>query len=32
MKIFDEGLFLSHLDIEIAKSERYSYPFSVIIV
>jgi PleD family two-component response regulator len=32
MKIYDEGMFLSHLDIEIAKSERYSYPFSVIMV
>jgi GGDEF domain-containing protein len=32
MKIYDEGMFLSHLDIEIAKSERYSYPFSVVMV
>jgi PleD family two-component response regulator len=30
MKIYDEGMFLSHLDIEIAKSERYRYPFSII--
>jgi GGDEF domain-containing protein len=32
MRIYDEGIFLSHLDIEIAKSERYCYPFSVVMI
>jgi hypothetical protein len=32
MKIYDEGIFLSHLEFEIAKSERFGYPFSVIAV
>lgn len=32
MNIYDEGIFVSHLDIEIAKSERFGYPFSVIAV
>lgn len=32
MKIYDEGIFLSHLDIEIAKSNRFGYPFSVLAI
>ncbi|MED2737321.1 hypothetical protein [Bacillus toyonensis] len=32
MKIFDEGIFINHLDSEIAKSERFGYPFAVLIV
>lgn len=32
MKIFDEGIFLSHLEIEIAKSERFGYPFSILAI
>lgn len=32
MKIFDEGIFINHLDSEIAKSERFGYPFAVLVV
>ncbi|MGN5650731.1 hypothetical protein [Bacillus sp. Brlt_9] len=32
MNIFDEGIFINHLDCEIAKSERFGYPFSVLMV
>jgi hypothetical protein len=32
LKIFDEGIFINHLDSEIAKSERFGYPFAVLIV
>ena len=32
MKIYDEGIFLSHLDIEIAKSERFGYPFTLCVI
>ncbi|MGF7535437.1 hypothetical protein AAGG74_17435 [Bacillus mexicanus] len=32
MKIFDEGIFLSHLELEVAKSERFGYPFSILAI
>ena len=30
MKVFDEGMFMSILDMEIAKNERFDYPFTLI--
>lgn len=32
MKIYDEGIFLSHLEIEVAKSERFEYPFALMAI
>lgn len=32
MKIYDEGIFLSHLELEIAKSKRYGYLFSLLAI
>jgi hypothetical protein len=29
LNIYDYGIFLSHLEIEVAKSKRYGYNFSV---
>lgn len=30
MKIYDYGVFISHLDIEVQKMKRYGYSFSVL--
>lgn len=32
MRLFDEGFFMSHLEIEIEKSKRYGYPFTLVMV
>ena len=32
MKLFDEGFFMSHLELEIEKSKRYGYPFTLVMV
>jgi len=32
MKIYDEGILMSHLELEIAKSERFGYPFSLVAI
>ncbi|MED4285673.1 hypothetical protein P4679_27475 [Priestia megaterium] len=32
MRIYDEGIFLSHLELEIAKSKRFGYPFSLLMI
>lgn len=32
MKIYDEGIFFSHLEMEIAKSERFGYPFALLAI
>ncbi|MFP7487256.1 hypothetical protein SFC65_24165 [Priestia filamentosa] len=32
MRIFDDGIFMSYLDMEIARSERYHSCFSIIAI
>jgi GGDEF domain-containing protein len=32
VNIYDEGVFLSHLEMEIQKNKRFGYPFSLILI
>lgn len=32
MKIYDYGVFLSHLELEVQKAKRYGYTFSVLTI
>jgi hypothetical protein len=32
MKLYDEGVLMSHLETEIEKSKRYGYPFTMVVV